>query len=78
MFVGSLLLYCVTSCVCGSFVLHDNTMVVMTPAMRATPTLGTIMASIMTLDVPLLASGLGVGAGVPGKLVVVVGDAGVS
>ena len=62
----------------GAVPLHNNSANVTTPAITATPTLGTMMASSITLDGPVLSEGLGVGAGVSLTLLVIGGGAGVS
>ena len=61
----------------GAVPLHNNSANVTTPAITATPTLGTMMASSIMLDGPVLSEGLGVGAGVSLGPLVVAGGAGV-
>ena len=61
----------------GAVPLHNNSTSVTTPAITATPTLGTMMATSMTVDGPLLETGLGVGSGVSLGPLVVAGGAGV-
>lgn len=87
LFPGGFLCSCVGGISCGAagvtvgatgaVPLHNNSANVTTPAITATPTLGTMMASSITFDGPVLSEGLGVGAGVSLTLLVIGGGAGV-